>query len=364
MCFILCCCCNLCNNYSSKCIEIAILILSIASLTSSLIGLLFVNKEHVSDIGYICLLIVISFSIILIISIILILIWRFKSSINNKRNFAGSAFSKIGLVTTIFCLLFVGIWESMSISHFYDLNNPCQSIERSDNIKDYNKTNLILLLLRRNRRNLLTYEENKEEFCLDNPDYKIEVVSTQEYIYLLVSASTIEFILLVLLYCWYNDFRRIKYLVDGKLIDSNTKENKIKFENKKTNFNNNYHVKSAQKDYVVHYDIYGRPIFNHNIKQTTTINIYKKNYELNKYHNKLDYQKKRNSIVFEKDKSKNVEKSDIEKIVYFDNNNSSNERTNIYNLNFSRKISKNNNINLSLSKSSSNSNAIENLQQY
>ena len=360
MCFILCCCCNLCNNYSSKCIEISILILSIASLTSSLIGLLFVNKEHVSNIGYICLLIVISFSIILIISIVLILIWRFKETINNKRNSAGSAFSKLGLVTTIFCLLFVGIWESMSISQFYDLNNPCQAIERSD-INDYNKTNLILLLLRRNRRNLLTYEENKEEFCLDNPDYKIEVVSTKEYIYLFVSASTIEVILLVLLYLWYNDFRRIKYLVDGKLIDSNTKENKIKYANKKINFNNNYHVKSAQKDYVGHYDIYGRPIFNNNTKQSTTIN--KKNYELKKYNNKLDYQKKRSSIIIEKDKSKNVEKSDVEKIVYFDNN-SSNERTNIYNLNFSKKINNNNNINLSLSRHSSKLNEIESLHQY
>ena len=113
----------------------------------------------------------------------------------------------------------------MSISQFTSLNHPCQSMERSD-ITIENKTNL---LIRRFRRVLITYEENKEEFCLENPNYKANVVSTIEYIYLFVSASILELNLLILLYFWYNDFRRIKYLVDGPLIDSNTKETKIKY---------------------------------------------------------------------------------------------------------------------------------------
>ena len=35
-------------------------------------------------------------------------------------------------------------------------------------------------------RNLLTYEENKEEFCLENPDYNPHIVSRFEYIYVLL----------------------------------------------------------------------------------------------------------------------------------------------------------------------------------
>ena len=255
MCCILCCCCNWCNAYSSKCIEIAILIQSLTSFSASLIGLFFVNKRHISTEAYACLLIVIVFSVLLIISIILILVWRFKSKINNERNSAGSAFSKIGLISTIFCLLFTAIWESLSISNFYDLNNPCQSVERSD-IKIDNKTNLLNLLIRRNRRVLLTYEENKEEFCLENPKYTVNIVSTSEYIYLFASASILELMLLVLLYFWYNDFRRIKYLVDGQLIDSNTKETKIKYDKKKANFNNNFNLMLYGRDYVAHYDIF------------------------------------------------------------------------------------------------------------
>ncbi len=343
------CFCNWCNSLSSKCVEITILFLSVSSLIPSLISLFCVKIEHTSKIAFACLVVVFSLSIILIIIIIIILIWRYKSIINTTRNSLGSIFSVIGLIITIFCILFIGIWESLSVTKFTELNYPCQNLERNE----FNSEN--------KERYLLNYEENKEEFCLEYPDYNSNVVSNLEYICLLVCASTLELILLVLLYFWYSDFRRIKFLVDGQLIDSNTKENKIKYVSKKINFNNNYHVKSAQKDYVGHYDIYGRPIFNNNTKQSKTIN--KKNYELKKYNNKLDYQKKRSSIIIEKDKSKNVEKSDVEKIVYFDNN-SSNERTNIYNLNFSKKINNNNNINLSLSRHSSKLNEIESLHQY
>jgi hypothetical protein len=342
MCFILCCCCNLCNNYSSKCIEISILILSIASLGSSLIGLLLINKEHASKIGYACLLIVISFSIILIISITLILIWRYRSVVNTTRNFAASAFSKIGLVTTIFCLLFVGIWESMSISYFYDLNYPCTSIKRTETIKGYDRTNVILLL-RRNRRRLITFEENKEEFCSENPEYRIDEVSNMEYLFLLLSASAIEVILLVLLYFWYNDFRRIKYLVDGKLIDSNTKENKIKYVDKRNNFSNNFHLNMGYKDYVVHYDIYGRPIFN-NVKKTKTFS--------SKNVNQLDIHKKRANVI-DREKFRNKNIVEVDKIVSFENsgNNYTSDRINIYSKSLSKKNNNSSNFGLSLNKS-------------
>ena len=367
MCCILCCCCNWCNPYSSKCVEISILILSITSFLASMIGLFFVNKKHISTEAYACLLIVILFSVLLIISIILILIWRLKSQINNKRNFAGAAFSKIGLISTIFCLLFTAIWESLSISNFYDLNNPCQSVERTD-IKIDNNTNLLNLLIRRNRRVLLTYEENKEEFCLENPKYKINVVSTSEYIYLWVSASALELILLVLLYFWYNDFRRIKYLVDGQLVDSNTKETKIKYDNKKSNFNNKFNLMLYGRDYVAHYDIFGRPIFNMQKRKSKPEII---NNSRNNLDNKLNYPRIKDikSIKnhnYEKDIYKNKEKIVNEKIAYFANNKNNNifnsERADIYNLKLSniKNINIKNSRNLNFSKNSSKANVIDN----
>ena len=332
MCFILCFCCNSCNNFSSKCIEITILILLICSFSAIFIGLLFVKKEHASIEGYSCLLVVISLSLILIILIILIIIWRFNSTINNKRNKIASAFSSIGLILTIFCVLFTAIYENMSISHFYELNYPCRSVESSE-IKNNNKT-----------RNLLTYEENKEEFCLDNQDYNLNIVSEFEYIYVLTLSSTLEVIYLVLLYFWYNDFRRIKFLVDGKLIDSNTKENKIKYKDKKDNFNNNLnHILYGQKDYVVHYDIYGRPIFKKKISKSKIINIKQKNLQINASRNMNEIKNNINNEQIQNN--------------YKDNNKEliGSERINIFNINLSKSIRKvnNSNLNLNLSKNTS-----------
>ena len=358
MCFILCCCCNWCNTYSSKCIELTILILSITSLVSSIIGFVSIKKDHIGIEAYICIIIVILFSAILIISIILILVWRFKQTINNKRNFASSAFSKIGIISTIFCLLFTGIWESMSISKFTSLNYPCQSVERSD-ISTENKLNL---LIRRYRRVLITYEENKEEFCLEFPNYHANVVSTIEYIYLFVSATILELILLILLYLWYNDFRRIKYLVDGPLIDSNTKETKIKYDTKKVNFNNNVNLMLyMQDDYVAHYDIYGRPIFNMKKRKSKTVSI-NNNKKFMNY--KIPKIKNENKNIFNlNDKNKS---SGIEKFVYFENHNNNNNnvssersKANIYNLKIS-KHRNNNNINIKGSKNSSKTDVNEN----
>ena len=294
----------------------------------------------------------------MIISIIYLLIWRFREVINNKRNSMSSFFSLAGLVITIFMLLFTGIWENMSITNFYSINHPCLSIKRSEVEK----------LLR--MRVLLTYEENKEEFCIENPDYYIDIVSTVEYIYLFVSASIIEIILLVLLYLWYNDFRRIKYLVDGPLIDSNTKESKINYNTKSNKFNNNNNnIVYGQNDYVVHYDIFGKPILNTRKPGNKTVNDKKKIFNsIIQYSRNKNEKKIRNSIIG--NDKRNREKNQNREKIFYDNNKNNNvniynsDRMNIYNLksqNMNLSVGqKINDSNIDVSKNSSKTNVNDN----
>jgi hypothetical protein len=210
----------------------------------------------------------------------------------------------------------------MSVANFSLLNYPCQNLERSE-VSNDNK-----------RRNLLSFEENKEEFCLEFPDYKSDIVSDLEYIYLLVSASAMELILLVLLYFWYNDFRRIKFLVDGQLIDSNTKENKIKYNLKKYNYANNFNL-YGQNNYVAHYDIFGKPIFNFKKRKPKIIsmNIYNNN------NNRKSMKVFRNKNVNSEDihLEQNKKRVEINKLVILDNKENemkSSDKDNIYNLKF------------------------------
>ena len=98
------------------------------------------------------------------------------------------------------------------------------------------------------------------------------------------------------------------------------------------------------KDYVVHYDIYGRPIFN-NIKRSNS-------YSNRKIH-QFDNHKKRVNVI-DRDKFRNKNIVDVDKIISFENsgnNNYTSERINIYSKNLSRKNNNNSNFNLSLNKS-------------
>ena len=353
MCFILCCCCNLCNKYSSKCIEITILILLIFSFLVSLIGLFFVNKNHSSIEGFSCLLVVSSLSIILISSIILIIIWRYKSIINNKRNKAASIFSTIGLILTIFCILFTGLWENLSITNFSVLNNPCKSNENKV-LTSESQANILLIL----RRNLLDYEENKGEFCKENHNYNAHIIPIFEYIFVFSCSSFLEIIFLVLLYFWYNDFRRIKFLVEGKLHGSKTIESSVKYTIKK-NFNDHVnHIIYGQSDYDVHYDIYGRPIFNVRKSKSKIVNINNKqqNPKINIHYSKTMAQKKINNNNEYNINYIDKAKIDFKKINTSKNNN---DKINIFNLNFSKNKRKINISNINLSKSSNILNANE-----
>lgn len=269
MCFFFFCCCNCCNNYSSKCVEIFIFIFSFLSCILSIFLFFIINKEHITLICLILLISLIIFSVIILISIILILIWRFNETINTKHNKVSEAFTKVGLIITIFYFIVMVIIMRTFYSDYYDFNHPCTKYEiNENNIK--NKTNI-----------KLTFEENKEEFCIENPDYKIQEVTIKEYIITYSITGVLLIFMLCLIYFWFNDYRRIKYLIDGPLTDFNAQEikkeeNNINYQedsnekrvneriNKKpdNNLNNKFlYNMYGKEEYGIRYDIYGKPIF-------------------------------------------------------------------------------------------------------
>lgn len=366
MCFLICTCCNSCNRYSSKCIEFFILIISFLSFSFSVIGFFYINKENITLICYIILIILIIFSGLILICIIFILIWRHKRTINTKRNFIAEAFSVVGLVITIFYLIFLVSLVSLLYSNYQYLNYPCSSIERNEtNIKYQNAT--------AETTAPLTFEDNKEEFCIENPNYNIHKVPLIDYLFAYLFAGVLGILMFALIYFWFNDFRRIKFLVDGSLNDFDAQEVKREYKNnnenenensrekrvndrinKKQDGNNKYLYKVySQQEYGIRYDIYGRPIFK--INKVTA-----KNEKMNdNIHNSITQRfSKRKSILNNRVsifKNKNVIKTG--KTVNFDvGNSNSSDRTSINKFQFSRNKKANNN--KSIGKTSTNSNLI------
>ena len=205
---ICCCFCNCCNSYSSKCVEISILVLSTITFVCSIFGLVFIKSSHLTTVGFSLLIILIAFSAIITIGAICILTFRYKNKINKDKNLFSTILAIIGLCLTIGILLISLVAESLVQTNFKDIDYPCKDIP-------YNSQNSVIVKIR--LLDTLTYEQ-KVEFCKNkNINYNANICSNLEYTMTYLSSTIIECCALVLIFFWYNDLRRIKEKIDGEL---------------------------------------------------------------------------------------------------------------------------------------------------
>lgn len=205
---ICCCCCNLCNSFSSKCIEFSIFFLSSCIFIFSLLQISFIKWNHLTSTTFTLLLLLVIFSSIMTISSITILFYRFKKLINKKRNSMGICLARIAIILSIASFLISIITESMIQSNFNDINHPCKNYNGQIQNED--------VIYFRNIR-ILSDDKNKE-FCKDkNNDYDTKMCSNLEYTISYLSATIIEISTLLLIFLWFNDLRRLKEKVDGIL---------------------------------------------------------------------------------------------------------------------------------------------------
>jgi hypothetical protein len=109
---------------------------------------------------------------------------------------------------------------SLIHSHYQEINHPCLS-EDSDNdlIKNIDISKLEW--------------ESVQEFCIHNRDYNIHIITIKEFLIAYSFATSLLGFMLILIYSWFNEYRRIKYLIDGSLHDFKLQENKLEIINKK-----------------------------------------------------------------------------------------------------------------------------------
>ena len=222
MCFVLFCfcCCDACSSYSSKCVEFFILIISFIAFILSILAFLFIKKDHLRLINYIMLIVLLIFSFIILFAIFLIIIFRSRKTINTTQNKAALVFSVIGLIISI--CYFISMISEISLihSHYQEINHPCLSEDiDNDLIKNIDISKLEW--------------ESVQEFCIHNRDYNIHIITIKEFLIAYSFATSLLGFMLILIYSWFNEYRRIKYLIDGSLHDFKLQENKLEIINKK-----------------------------------------------------------------------------------------------------------------------------------
>ena len=235
MCFVIFCCCDSCNSYSSKCVEFFIFIISFLSFILTILAFFFIKREHLRLLCFIILIVLIFFSLIILFSSCLILIFRHKQTINTTQNKSAIIFSIIGLIITIFYFILMISEISLIHTDYYSINHPCSSKEKKvDNIKSIE--NLV--------------EEGLKEFCINNQNYNTNLIALKEFIITYIFGASLLLTMLSLIYSWFNEYRRVKYLINGSLHNFSIKE-KIEEKNsddEDDDDNNNKEVKIKNQD--------------------------------------------------------------------------------------------------------------------
>ena len=198
--------CVTCNGYTSKCVEFFIFIVSILSFIIAILQFFFVKREYLTLLCYILQIVLIFSSFLILILISLIIIFRYKNTINNNRNKISLIFSIIGLILSIFSFICMIAEISFIHSHYQEINHPCLNLKKNDEyIKYIHNSSQISQVV------------NIQDFCAQNQNYNSHVISLKQFLiaYLLAAAIIICFVILV--YSWFSEFRRINFIIDGYL---------------------------------------------------------------------------------------------------------------------------------------------------
>ena len=149
---------------------------------------------------------------------------------------------------------------SLIHSHYHAINHPCSYIEKNKEYIQYIDSSE------------LSEEENIQEFCMKNQNYNTNIIRLKEYLIAYSFASFIVISMLSLIYSWFNEYRRIMYLIDGPLNkfeikdikngknndeeeEEKNKKQKTKNssnKNKNININKNIKKKDSKNDRVVY----------------------------------------------------------------------------------------------------------------
>ena len=100
---------------------------------------------------------------------------------------------------------------SLIHSHYQDLNFPCSTMKENDGILGNND---------------YVVDQATKEYCARNRNYNTHKIKINEFLIAYGFALSLLVLMFSLIYSWFNEYRRIKYLIDGKLHDFSIQKSK------------------------------------------------------------------------------------------------------------------------------------------
>ena len=201
------CCCSF-NSYSSRCVEISLVILNIISFALSAIALYFIKWKNVSKISLIIMLLILLLSILLFLFSIIIRCWHNSGSIKTTKKESATRLSSAGFALSIILFIICAIGDIVVGIDFNKANYPCGTGSNVDDSFDYFGEYYRRNLIDKNSIDCNNYSGEKPY---------IEVVTLKEYVIAYCCFSYSEIALIFAMVLWRSLKIRIINEIDGSL---------------------------------------------------------------------------------------------------------------------------------------------------
>ena len=194
-----CCCGACCSSYTSRCIDISLIVVNAISFVLSLISLVIIKWKNVSIFSLIISILLFLFTVSLLILSIIIHFWRKVGSIKTTTKENAQRISNAGFALTIILFFICIICISTLSNDFYKANYPCGS--STDRV--YTSRNLV--------------DKNSVDCNHNGAGSYVEVVTIGEYAISYFCLSYTEIAMIVAMFLWRSSRIRIINGVDGAI---------------------------------------------------------------------------------------------------------------------------------------------------
>ena len=201
------CCC--CNKQKTECLETTLIIFHTLEVIILILGLILINWKIVKSLSLIINIIILIFLLFNLTSVILFKVFREYEKIYSKYKKLCTIFAYISMILSILCFTLAILSESIISEKIYQYDHPCLY-----KISNYEANS--------NRRLPVRDETAIKEICdsLTNPSEMLWYNRRSAYKDILmpyICSTIIEVFSFLSIFFYYNDMKRIKYCIKGRM---------------------------------------------------------------------------------------------------------------------------------------------------
>ena len=206
------CCC--CNKQKTECLETTLIVFQSIQIVFLILGLILIDWDIAKSTNLVINIFILLFLLFNLISVILFKVFREYDKIYNKYKKLCTIFSYVALFLSIVCVFLSIISESMISEKIYQYDHPCL-------YRLSNTTGLKNRLLAEHNETLI------ESYCDNNLTSVYSIFwhnrrsAYKDIIMSYICSSIIEVFSLLSAFFYYNDMKRIKYCIKGRMNEEN-----------------------------------------------------------------------------------------------------------------------------------------------